>query len=381
MLEFHIVQHVSEATPYIDQSQFGGRKASSTTHALLKILHPVYKAVDDSKNYARLLLIDFSKAFDHIDHHILLEKLGANGVPDIICRWYAHFLYQRQQRIKIGMTTSNWQSINGGVPQGTISGPELFVQMVSDLKPPLENIKYMDDTTLVEIASKNNPSVMQNSADQICAWSRGNKLAINATKTKEIVISFGKQPTVENIHMENTPIERVTNAKLLGVIISNDLKWSEQVKNINAKASRRLFYLRCLKRAGLTESDLRRVYTTLIRPVCEYACPVWSPSLTSEQRNIIESIQKRALKIIRPQDSYDEACTHLNLPSLCSRRDNICASFFDNMKLSSHSLHNLLPPKRQCDYRLRNHSTYPKPKCKTNRYKNSFIPWCLFNCQ
>jgi hypothetical protein len=325
-------------------------------------MHPVFKAVDDSKNYARLLLIDFSKAFDHIDHHTLLDKLQANGVPETVCKWYENFLHLRQQRVKIGSTVSDWCSINGGVPQGTISGPELFVQMVSDVQPSVANVKYMDDTTLVETLRKSDASEMQCAADEICAWSSRNKLAINATKTKEMLISFGKHPSsADNICMNGTAIERVPSAKLLGVIISNDLTWNNHVRYINAKASKRLFYLRCLKRAGLCEKELCNVYSTLIRPVLEYACPVWSTSLTSEQRNSLESIQKRALKIIRPQDSYDSACAHLQLPSLVSRRDDVCKRFFENMKDTSHILHDFIPDKRQSKYGLRSHSTYSRP--------------------
>ena len=196
LLEQHLVEHIRSATPNIDPTQFGGIKASSTSHALLKIMHPVYKAVDDSKNYARLLLIDFSKAFDHIDHHTLLGKLQANGAPEIVCKWYENFLHLRQQRVKIGTTTSGWCSINGGVPQGTISGPELFVQMVSDIQPTVTNIKYMDDTTLVETIKKSDVSQMQHAADEICTWSSRNKLAINETKTKEMRISFVNQPSL-----------------------------------------------------------------------------------------------------------------------------------------------------------------------------------------
>ncbi len=152
LLEYHPVQYIRQACPNIDSSQYGSVRKSSTTHALLRILLPVYKAVDDSSNFARLLLVDFSKAFDHIHHATFLDKLNANGVPQKIVKWYKGFLTDRQQRVKMGSVTSEWRTVNGGVPQGTISGPELFIHVVSDFHTDIPDVKYMDDTTLIEIA-------------------------------------------------------------------------------------------------------------------------------------------------------------------------------------------------------------------------------------
>ncbi len=106
----------------VDPNQFGAVWGSSTTLALLQILQRVYQATYNSKNYARLL-IDFSKAFDHIDHQILLQKLDQNGVHPLIQKWYYSFLQGRQQRAKMGKPTSEWVSVNEGVPQGTLGGP------------------------------------------------------------------------------------------------------------------------------------------------------------------------------------------------------------------------------------------------------------------
>ena len=97
--------------------QYGAVKGSSTTHALLQILQTIYKAVDNSNNYARLLLIDFSKAFDH---KILLDKLLSNGVHPVIVNWYEGFLYERKQHVKIGPVSSEWKTVKGGVPQETL---------------------------------------------------------------------------------------------------------------------------------------------------------------------------------------------------------------------------------------------------------------------
>ena len=136
-----------------------------------------------------------------------------------------------------------------------------------------------------------------------------------------------------------------------------------------------------MKRSGLSDKDMFRVYISIVRPVMEYACPVWATSLTKEQQDTLESIQKRALHIICPSSSYNESLEYFNLPTLRERRNLLCKRFFDDMKKDNHKLHDLLPMARNASYKLRNACTLTRPKCKTNRYKNSFIPFSLFNFQ
>ena len=119
----------------------------------------------------------------------------------------------------------------------------------------------------------------------------------------------------------------------------------------------------------------------MIRSVLEYACPVWSTCLTKELSDDLESIQERACRIILPNFSYEDARDLLNLPLLFERRIDICKKLFVAMQKPDHRLHHLLPAPRSVDYKLRNAKKYPLPKCKTNRYKNSFVPYCLYNFQ
>ncbi|XP_048753884.2 uncharacterized protein LOC125665275 [Ostrea edulis] len=196
LLEKHPVQHLRESCPNVDPSQLGATRGSSTTHALLKILQPIYKALNDSNNFARLLSIDFSKAFDHIYH----EK--------------------------------DWVKINGGVPQGTLRDPELFMHMVADLQTEVHNVKFVDDTTFIEILRKDAHSKMTSTVKSTLEWSSENQLGINTFKTKEMIISFEREPDIDKLNMNGTEIERVSVTKLLGVVISENLKWGLHVKYI-----------------------------------------------------------------------------------------------------------------------------------------------------
>ena len=381
LMEAHPVGALKKACPNVDSSQYGCMDEASTTHALLRILHPIYKATDISSWFARALLADFSKAFDHIDHNVVISKLKENGAPPHVIRWYAAFLSDRKQRVKVGQNTSDWVSPNGGVPQGTLSGPQLFVHMVSDLHTDHPDVKFMDDATITEIRQKSKGSELQTSADQVCNWSEVNHLGINTDKTKEMLFSFGNPPKIDPLIMNGVEIERVKKTKLLGVMITDNLKWDEHIDYINGKASKRLYFLRRLKRSGLEDRELIVLYVSMIRSVLEYACPVWSTCLTIGLSDTIESIQKRAFHIIDSSLTYEEACTKFQMQTLKERRDDICAKFFQKMTLPNHRLHDLLPEPKKYHHDLRTKRTYPLPKCQTNRYKNSFVPWCLYNVQ
>ena len=381
LTEYHQVKAVNKICGTVDRSQYGCEEGTSTTHTLISILHPVYKVTDDSKFFGRLELVDFSKAFDHIHHQKSLKKLEDNGVPPILLNWFTAFLRDRKQRVKVGDITSEWKSPNGGVPQGTLSGPMIFKHMVSDLHTNLPDEKFMDDTTLVETSAKSVGSTMQQASDQVCDWSKTNQLGLNTLKTKDMVYSFGHSPDLQPIIMNGAVIERVDSSKLLGVHIQNNLKWDTHIEYINKKASSRLYFLRCLKRAGLSKSELVTIYISSVRSICEYACAVWSTSLTQELSDALESIQRRAFKIISPGLSYELACVELRLEPLYERRLAICRKLFNDMQKPDHRLHGLLPPPRTIKYGLRTMTKYPQPKCKTNRYKNSFVPFCLFNFQ
>ncbi|KAK2138045.1 hypothetical protein NP493_9065g00009 [Ridgeia piscesae] len=114
-----------------------------------------------------------------------------------------------------------------------------------------------------------------------------------------------------------------------------------------------------LKMAGITQKDLVGVYVSVVRPVLEYACPVWQTSLPQYLSDNIEVIQKRALKCIFPGLGYADILRIVNLDTLNVSRDSICPNNFN----------------------IRRENVYPFPVTRTNRFRNSFIPWALYNCQ
>lgn len=170
---------------------------------------------------------------------------------------------------------------------------------------------------------------------------------------------------------------------MLGLTISNDLKWTEHIENILAKANKRLHFLRILKKSGLETSDLKIFYISVVRPVMEYCCQVWHPSIAFCQTTIdqLEHIQSRALKTMMPETDPEIALQILNLQSLYDRRVELCKRFFKQMSNPKHKLNKLLPEKHNHTYDTRNNESYKLPKCRTEKFKRSFIPYCLFKFQ
>lgn len=360
----------------IDKRQYGGIKGRSTTHAMLSFMHPVYEATDNGKA-ARILLIDFSKGFDIIDINILTDKLKRLGSPQYLTRWCASFLAERQQRVCYNGYKSKWLNIHAGVPQGTKTGPLAFLAMINDLDVDL---KYIDDSSVVEILDTPNQSKMNERIENITKWTDTNKMQINEKKTVELQICFSKkQDPWPPLTMKTTVLQPTNKAKLLGFIINNKLTWNDHIEYILKKSSKRVYFILMLKRARIPVEKITDVYKATIRSILEYGAPVWHTNLNTSDSNHIEDIQRRVLKIIHPQRNYEQGMKLCHLERLDTRRTDLCRKFFQstsnndfirsvcNSNLRS-AIHNNLRNRPQLNF-----------NCKTNRFLNSFFPYANFN--
>ena len=241
----------------------------------------------------------------------------------IMC-WILDFLTNRRQRVKLSCDcVSEWCAVPAVVPQGTKLGPWLFLIMINELSVTNTSIwKYVDDTTTSLSVWKRTESARCRRALMNLLQSRADGFQLNESKCKELTISFTKsEKPLEPITINNTNIEVVPSAKLLGVMMSNDLKWNAHVEMICKKVAARLYFRRQLKRAKVPTNDLLSFYTTCIRPVAEYACPVFHTALPQYLSDQLERLQKRALRIISTNNlSYRQALEVFNIPTLYDRR-------------------------------------------------------------
>ena len=315
--------------PFLDPKQFAVA-GKSTDHAIVYLLHLALEALDRGNCWIRFFFADFKKAFDMIDHKILMSNVASFNLHPCLVRWIAVFLEGRTQLVSIETSISTPLCLNGGIPQGTKLGPLLFAIMVDDLMLSwCPRAKFVDDLTLLEIVPRNSPSIMQYLVSDIQSFARNNNMCLNPTKCKEISIDFLQY----NGHVRlpittgGTEIGCVKSFKLLGVYLSSDLTWATHVDYVLKKANRRLYVLRQLKRCGVLSADIVKVYCSLVRSVVEYASVVFS-NLPQYLVDALEKLQKRALKIIYPNYSYEAALDVANLEKLECRRVNIFSFSF-----------------------------------------------------
>ena len=268
------------------------------------MIHHLTSATDGNGSLARFFFPDYCKAFDLIDHYLLVNKLCSLDIPPWVVRWVSDFLTARQQRVKLG-PNDYCSDVPAGVPQGTILGSWLYSLMINDLDVSGVSLwKYVDDLTVSEIVPKNMTSNIQSIVDDIQSQSESLKFTLNEDKCQEMWIQFSKvQSQCLPLTIYSTELGFVNQAKVLGVIISNDLEWNSHVDSIVRKASKRMYFLRQLKRGNVSCDDLVQFYCTCIRPVVEYASPVFHYALPVYLNDELERIQKRALSIITSSDT------------------------------------------------------------------------------
>ena len=250
---------------HIHPNQFGSLKGVSTTFCLLDMLHNWLSALESPGTYLRVCFLDFSEAFDHIDHNILVCKLLKMGARSIVVKWICSFPPQRRQAVKLDRLLSEWAPVHAGVPQGTKLGPVLFLVMVNDLACKSSYWKYVDDITISEVVPHGSLSTIQDDLDSITAWAEENCMNLNP-KCEEMRLSLlAKDLNVLQLTVNDTYLEKVSVHKVLGITLCDNLKWGQNTKEIVDKACKRLYLLRVLKRAGVPQITL----SPYIAPLCD----------------------------------------------------------------------------------------------------------------
>ncbi|KXJ18534.1 5-hydroxytryptamine receptor 4 [Exaiptasia diaphana] len=256
----------------IDPDQFGGIPKSSTLYALISMLHHWLQATDGTGAAIRIVLFDYRKAFDLIDHNILVTKIKGLDIPHSALAWVTDFLTHRQQRVKLSADClSEWGPVPAGVPQGTKLGPWLFLLMINDLKIDALTWKYVDDTTISHVIPRDSLGDVQLAVTTVEDWSQSQRMQLNADKCKELIIDFKKNShNFSPLEVEVKELPVVDRAKILGATISKDLKWNDHIAECIKKANKRLYFIVLLKRVRVPANDIVNFYCSTIRPVLEY---------------------------------------------------------------------------------------------------------------
>ena len=206
--------------------------------------------------------------------------------------------------------------------------------MINDVRPTGDNLaafKYVDDLSIAEWRPSSQKSCLQDAIDNLTNWSMQNNMKLNPSKCFQMNVDFSRNsPVMPIVSIDDHDLCITAHIKVLGVIIQNDLKWDKNVDSIVKRANTKVHMLRVLRSYGLPHSDLITLYKSFIRPLMEYAAPVWNGALIQDQVVRLERVQKRALRVILGAEylSYTQALSHFNLDSLAIRRNQISLSFF-----------------------------------------------------
>ena len=400
--------------PFLDPGQCGGLKGSSISHYLVKLLHFVHGYLDLKQPHAVLLaMIDLEKAFNRVSHQLVIEDLANMHVPGWLLLILISYLTNRSMFMRHKGATSTRRLLPGSTPQGAFLGILLFIIIFNGalLRPAIPrlhslNLKYVDDLSMLEAVNlknllvqdpvvRNKPlthdertsqalpvdkNVMQAQLDSLKRFTDDKLLKIKEKKTTVMKFNFSKNhdfPPELTINGFSNEIKVVTETKLLGVILTNDLKWSSNTDYICKNAFKKLWSLRRMKLLDVDPAIICDVYIKEIRSLLELAVPAWHSGLTKSQSADIERVQRVAVKVILSDGStgksvlqYDMALAVLDLEPLQDRRDRLCLKF---ARKSLSSRHSDIFTKNGSKYPTRERRDFFEQKCNTKRYYNSPI--------
>ena len=314
-----IVIHLEKHSLMVN-SQHGFRHNRSCLSNLLEFFHNMFSIYDDSRAID-ILYLDFQKAFDKVPHDRLMCKVRALGIIGEVADWIENWLCDRKQRVVINGEASEWMPVGSGVPQGSVLGPLLFIIYINDIDIGLTSkiAKFADDTKLGIDGSSDIAVVhLQDDLKKLGEWSEKWQMPFNVGKCK--VMHIGHNNLNANYELLGHNIESVDKEKDLGVVISKDLKFSQQCIEAERKAQKLVGYIK-RQFSHRNKEIVLPLYNSIVRPHLEYAVQFWAPSLRKDIDRL-EAVQARATKLIPSVRNfgYQRRLDRLNLFSLETRR-------------------------------------------------------------
>jgi hypothetical protein len=374
----------------LDKFQSGFRKGHSTQTALVRVTEDIRFSIDNKK-VTVLVFFDFSKAFDCVNHDLLLLKMYKLGFSTSVIQWFKSYLSFRTQAVKgNGDDISSFANVTCGVPQGSILGPLLFNLFIKDLPGSIFHSKYQLYADDLQIYIHCYPKFLHDAVEKvnedvvrICTWAKENFLKINASKTKSIIIGTSQfvnklnYNVLPKICVDGTELKYSTSVVDLGISINNTLTWNDYVSQVSNRWHKTLAQLKYFKQ--LMPLDIRKkLVTTLLIPHIDYCMLVISDP-TQEVLNKLQMLINNCVRYIYnvPFNEHVTPYYHkLNWLKLRERRRLKFGLFMykiltENVPDYLHDaiiIHASRP--ERCFRVLRR---FKLPKCRTNTYQSSSL--------
>ena len=296
-----LLSHLDE-NKLLDQKQGGFRPNHSTIDTIVKFSENIYKQVNEG-DVVIATYIDLKKAFDTVNHSILIQKLRKVGIKNTNLIWIENYLTNRSQTTLANGIASSSRPVRCGVPQGSVLGPLLFLIYVNDLGHTLNasnHFLYADDTVIFHSGKNINviTNTLQADLNSYGSWCKANKLTINTKKSNFVI--YGTNQKLAHIRdcqikLNNEPLARTHSYKYLGVYLDERLNFNAQIDNCCKIVSHKLYLLSKVRR-NITVDTCTRVYKSMIAPLLDYGDIIYS---ATSDRNLarIQKLQNRGLRI------------------------------------------------------------------------------------
>ena len=367
----------------LNKNQYGFRPHRSTTQAILDNLNFIYENLDNDYTVISIFL-DFSKAFDCIDHAILLRKLYQYGIRGIANDYFRSYLSDRTQYVCIENELSSTLPITHGVPQGSVLGPILFLLFINDFPHSSIFFKFTlfaDDSNLLSIFKNSTPamihSTLQNNLQHVYKWLEINKIKVNVTKCKFMIFSYGRKTEIAPLRFGDGEISETNEYKFLGVYLDNRLTFQSHINHIKNKISKSIGILYKLNNF-LPPNILKTLYETLIKPYITYGIEAWhsAPNYILEKVRVLQKKSIRAICSLAYNAHTNDHFKTLKLLKLDEIfTENISVFIFNTLKMGQNANISdaFITHRNMHDYNTRNREHLVLPRNHKSRTQKGFL--------
>ena len=400
---------ISDMKPKMDPKQYGNQKGISIQHYLIEMIHRILTTLDNnskSETFAIVAsLIDWDNAFPRQCPKLGIESFIRNGVRPALIPVLINYFQDREMSVKWHGCQSARRKLKGGGPQGATIGLLEYLSQsnnCADTVSESERFRFLDDLSTLEIINLLTVGITsfnirhqvpndigthnqfipshnlksQKWLENIFNWTENQQMLINSKKTKTMVFNFTKNyQFTPRLFIQGELLEVIERTRLLGTIITSDLRWEQNTSHIVKKANAKMELLRKVASFGAKVEDLKTIYILFIRSQLEQSAVVWSSSLTEQNKADLERVQRSALKIIlgSKYESYKKALVKLNIETLEERREYLCLKFAQKCTKNEKTKQMFPLNRKMYQMNTRNKEKYLVQYANTERLKKSAI--------